>query len=188
MDNAPIRRELSAGEQIVWSGRPRQGVRATFEQRGCAQFVVIAFLLFWLLAVASLTLRHLWDDEGHFDPGALLGGFVMVTVGSACLAFAVGYDAVDRAHTFYGLTNRRIILITGILRPSVWSYPLHQLQRIEVEVQDDGHGTILFKDVPYTRWDDPVVPSFTKIENAQHIHDLVLRAMELPHEGSTDGS
>src|SRR5215218_4992446 len=119
----PIPQQLDAGEHFLWSGRPRQGIRATFEEQATGLLAVIVFLVFWLSALVILSLLNVRNVEGQFDPGALFVGLGMFMVGGTMLAWTLGYDAVDRAHTFYGLTDQRIILITGLLRPSVWSYP-----------------------------------------------------------------
>jgi hypothetical protein len=188
MNDAPIQREIIAGERLIWTGQPRQGLRPTFEEQGGVNFAVAGFFVFWLVMVASITLDNLWDVEGRFNLRVLIAGLVFFAFGSALLDFVAGYDAVDRQHTFYGLTDQRIILISGILRPNLRSFLLHDLQRTEVEVQDNGSGTISFKDVSYTWRGASIVPSFAKIENVEWIHDLVRRAKEQPQRARADAS
>jgi len=186
-DDEPIRQQLNAGEHLLWSGRPRQGIRPTFEEQAGGSIAFIAFMGVWLVMVAFSILSNLRDIEGQFEPGVLIGGVGILLVGGAILALAVSSDAVDRAHTFYGLTDTRIIQITGVRRPSIRSCPLHYLQRIDVQVRDDGSGTITFEDISYTQWDTPVIlRSFDKVENVQSVYDLIHRAKEQAHGQGTE--
>ena len=187
VDDEPIRQQLNAGEHLLWSGRPQQGIRATFKEQPGVPIAFIAFMGVWLFMGALSILGNLRDVEGLFEPKVLIGGVGILMVGGAMLAVDVGYDVVDRAHTFYGLTDKRIIQIMGVRRPSIRSYPLHYLQRIEVQVWDGGSGTIAFEDVSYTQWDTPVIlRSFHKVENVQMVYDMIRGAKEQA-DGGPDG-
>ncbi len=183
----PIRQQLNAGEHLLWSDRPRQGVRPTFEEPGAGLLVAIVFLLLWLFVVAIVTLANVRDVEGQLDSGALSRGLFLLAFGGILLYIVCSSNAVIREHTFYGLTDQRIIHVTGAPPRLVRSYPLHYLQHLDVQVRDDGSGTITFEAISYTRWDTPVVLSFHKVENVQMVYDLIRSAKEQAYKRGTDG-
>ncbi len=90
VDDEPIRQQLNAGEHLLWSGRPRQGIRATFEEQAAGLLVASSRLwgsgCSWL---AISILGNLRDVEGQFDPGALIGGLGILMVGGTMLAFVL---------------------------------------------------------------------------------------------------
>jgi hypothetical protein len=174
----PIRQQLNAGEQLLWSGRPRRGIRAAGSSRAGRLIRWITPFVYWLFVMAIFIWINLRDVEGQVNSGAIVIGVGGLMVGWAMMVFALGYEAVDREHTFYGLTDQRIIRITGILHPSVWSCPLQLLQRIHVRMREDGSGTIAFADVACTYKGSSVVPTFEKIDNVQSVYHLIHQAKE----------
>ena len=71
-----------------------------------------------------------------------LFGIPFVIVG---LVFAFGrfiIDAKQRAHTFYGITEDRIIIKSGVFSKSIKSLQIKTLSDIEYNEKNDGSGTI----------------------------------------------
>src|SRR5262245_42873595 len=94
-----ISTELSAGEKLVWSGRPRTGLRLSGADAFLIPFSLVwcGFAVFW--------------EKNALRIGApdffRLFGLMFVVVG---LYFVFGRfiaDAIRRGKTFYGLTPRR---------------------------------------------------------------------------------
>ncbi len=104
---------LEGDEAVLWSGRPRQGLRFV-----ASDIIMVPFSIFWLfftvlwigLSVISL---------GQSGPPVLLWSFVVLgglffLVG---LYLAVGrflVDAASRQATTFVLTNRRALIISGL--------------------------------------------------------------------------
>jgi hypothetical protein len=126
--------ELSTGEQLVWSGRPRTGIRLTG-----ADVFLIPFSLVWCGFAAFWEKSALKMGAPDFFP---LFGLMFVVVG---LYFVFGRfiaDAIRRGKTFYGLTPRRAIIVSGIFNRQVKSIDLASLGDISVSERADRSGTI----------------------------------------------
>jgi hypothetical protein len=187
VDDEPIRQQLNTGEQLLWSGQPRQGFRATFEeQEGACLLIIIVLLLLCLFVVVIGTVSNLWDVEGQFNSGALIAGLILLAIGGTVLYFVCNTVAMVRKHTVYGLTDQRIIHVTEDPSRVVRSYPLHQLHHMAVQVRADGSGTITFEDISYTHFDTPVVLSFKQIEKVQMVYVLIDKAKEQAHGRGPD--
>ena len=123
---------LGAGERLLWSGRPKLGLTL----RGADAFL-IPFALFWCTITIVMPLTAGNGASILFTiPFALFGLYMLV--GRFWL------DARQRAHTFYGVTDQRVIIMTGILTPSVKSLYLGKLPDLTVNEKPDGSGTITF--------------------------------------------
>ncbi|HXH40373.1 MAG TPA: hypothetical protein VNN08_17215, partial [Thermoanaerobaculia bacterium] len=53
-------------------------------------------------------------------------------------------DARIRERTAYGVTNERIVIVSGLFKSSVKSLSLRTLSDISLDERDDGSGTITF--------------------------------------------
>jgi len=126
--------ELSAGEKLLWSGRPRTGIRLSK-----ADVLLIPFSVMWCAGVVYWEKNALSSGAPDFFP---LFGLMFVVVG---LYFVVGRfiaDAFRRGKTFYGLTPQRAIIVSGIFGRQVKSVALASLGEITVSERADRSGTI----------------------------------------------
>jgi hypothetical protein len=129
-----ISSELSTGEQLVWSGRPRTGIRLTGADTFLIPFSLVwcGFAVFWEKSVLKM------GAAGFFP----LFGLMFVVAG---LYFVFGRfiaDAIRRGKTFYGLTPRRAIIVSRIFNRHVKSIDLASLDEISVSERADHSGTI----------------------------------------------
>ena len=95
-------------------------------------------------------------------------------------------DARHRAKTIYALTDRRVLIISGLLSQTTTTLPLTSLHEISVRERSDRSGTVTFGPRhPFGNWNPGMpwpgmgqhqTPSFDMIENAKHIHDQVVEA------------
>jgi hypothetical protein len=175
-----LSRRLDSGERLLWFGMPRQGVRFA-----AADFFLVPFSLAWCgffvfwetMAIAS---RAPW-------PMALFGA-PFLAVG---LYFVVGRFFVDarvRARTYYGLTDRRVVIVAGLLSRRVVSLGLKDLGGMELTEHSDGSGTIAFgPQFPFaatfhgTSW--PGMSrmkdrTFDQIESARDVHARIQQARD----------
>lgn len=131
-----IRNELSPGEQVLWSGQPRQGVIV----RGADAFLIPfsllwgGFAIFWELSVIK--------SSGP-DFFALFGiPFVLVGIYFIVGRFFV--DAKIRAKTFYAVTDQRVLFVSGVFARRVKSLNLRTLSDLALSEGKSGVGTITF--------------------------------------------
>lgn len=170
----PIQNELDGKEQLLWSGRPKQGV--VFRS---ADLFLVPFTLMWAGFALFWELGAIGAGIGFFAcwgmPFVLMGGYI--TVGR----FIV--DAAARRRTDYGLTNERAIIISGLFNREVRSVNLHTTSDISVTQRGNGVGTIMFgPPPPYAgrrrgiHWPgttQQMVSQFELIPDAKRVYELV---------------
>lgn len=145
-DNTPadednLRQELSAalepGEKVLWKGFPRQGLMLRGQDAFMIpfSFVWCGFVVFWeYMAVTSE------DASGFFA----LWGVPFVLVGAYMVVGRFFTDIWTRARTAYAVTDKRILIISGLWRRNIRSLELLGLSEINLTESQDGRGTITF--------------------------------------------
>ena len=120
----PLRSELAPGEQVVWSGRPRQGIVVRGSDAFAIPFSVLwaGFAVFWLVSAAS---------TGAPLPFVLFGvPFVLVGVYIVVGRFFV--EARQRQNTFYAVTPQRVIISSGLFSTTVKSLNLKTMSELSL--------------------------------------------------------
>ena len=89
--------------------------------------------------------------------------------------------AKKRSKTFYGLTNERAIIISGLFRKNVKSLNLRALSDVSMSEKDNGIGTILFgrenqmasmfMGGGFPGMGGSTAPKFELIENAKQVYN-----------------
>jgi hypothetical protein len=173
-----VSRVLEAGESLIWSGVPRRGLVLRSSDAFLIPFSLLwgGFAVFWeasVIAGGAPLFFALWGV-----PFVLVGFYVVIG------RFFV--DARIRANTAYGLTNRRAIIISGIMTTSIRSLPLSTLSEISMNERRDGSGTVcLGTPHPFSAWYSGMywpgtvrytTPCFEMIADAKTVHDKVLAA------------
>ena len=78
-------------------------------------------------------------------PGFLvLWGIPFVLVGLYLIVGRFFFEAKQRAHTFYAVTNERILIVTGVFNRKVKSLNLRTLSDISLTEGKNNEGTISF--------------------------------------------
>lgn len=177
MNNRDFPLRLLDGEQIIWSGRPAQGVRFTARDWFLIPFSLIwcGFAIFWesmVLLSRAPVFFALWGI-----PFILMG--LYITVGR----FAA--DTWLRRHTRYALTNRRILIARSDPFGKLTSIGLERAPTMQLTEWRDGRGTIRFGQASlYSGWPgwgvwspafDPA-PQWFGIEHAQQVFERIQRA------------
>jgi hypothetical protein len=131
-----IEEELKDGEQLLWAGRPRQGI--VFQ---ASDFFVIPFSLLWGgFAILWQTMAILLGAPLLF----VLFGTPFVLIGLYMIVGRFWFDAKRRSQTWYGVTNERVIILCNFWRRSLKSLDLATLSDVSLAETSHGSGTISF--------------------------------------------
>lgn len=167
-----IRPYLKPDEKLLWSGRPKAGI--VFRR---SDILLIPFSLLW----TGLAIFIVWHIE-------YAGALIFVAIGVYLIFGRFWVDSKIRWKTYYGLTERRIIIVSGLFSRTVDNYPLINLPKMTVSEKPDGSGTIIiglnrFKYTwpsglywPFTR--NHVQPSLEFIPNVNSVYNEILSAQE----------
>jgi len=127
--------ELSPGERLLWSGRPRTGLRLV----SADAFIIPISVLWCGFAV-------FWAEGALKTAVPVFASFGLVFV-AAGLYFVFGRfitDAVRRRNTVYGLTDRRAIIVSGVFTRQIRSIDCHVFENVTMSERADHSGTISF--------------------------------------------
>lgn len=127
-----LRQHLDNDEKLLWSGQPKKGIVFRSEDLFLIPFSILwcGFAVFWVYSAAQ--------GGGMFA----LFGIPFVFIG---LIFVFGrffIDAKQRENTYYGITENRIIIKSGIFSKNIKSLNITTLSDIEYNEKSDGSGTI----------------------------------------------
>lgn len=170
-----IRSELERDENLIWAGRPGRGIRFSSRDVIMIPFSLMwcGFAIFWettvLVANAPLLFK-LW-------------GIPFVVVGLYIVFGRFIVDARRRAKTYYGLSDRRaIVLFAGSTR-RVTSVQLAS-QQLQLEQTSRGTGSISFgTQPPQQAWGTFNLGQskagglrFEAIDDAREVYRLIVEA------------
>ena len=173
-----LRRELGPGERLLWSGMPRQGV--VFR---AIDLFLFPFFLVWAGIPTLAALGFLTSGKGtgmdlFFLPFLVIGAYMLVG------RFFV--DARQRARTFYGVTNQRILIVVAWWKRRTTSLKLALLPDVTLTEGRNGRGQIQFGP---DRWAGAswlgggwpgstqyMSPRFDLAENVRAVYDIVIKA------------
>ncbi len=173
-----MRRLVGADESLLWSGVPRQGLFLQLRDLWMIPLGLVwgGFAFFWeYRAVQSLR-----ESGGPEAVGMVLFGIPFVLTGLYLVVGRFFHDAWRRRHTWYGLTDKRAIIVSGGMRRKVISLPRAAMVEVTLTRHGDGRGTLVFgRDAPlrmvggrYIR--GPRVPRFERVENAEWLYRQIM--------------
>jgi hypothetical protein len=128
--------ELTAAERVLWVGQPVQGIRF----RG-SDVMMIPFSLLWGGFVVFWEFSVLRTGAPVF---LALWGMPFVLIGVYVIAGRFFVDARARSQTVYALTDRRVLILTGLFSRTTRSLDLRTLPEISLNEFARGTGTITF--------------------------------------------
>jgi hypothetical protein len=173
MDVQPF---LDGSESLLWSGRPRTGVRL---QAG--DVVMIPFSLMW----GGFAI--FWEAMVIRSHGPLimkLWGLPFVAIGLFMIFGRFFADAGRRGKTLYAVTSNRVMIISGKV---VSSYPLAQIPGVTTMEGRDGFGNVILVSAPpqlapfgslfaAAGSRSGAAPVLEMIENPRQVADAITRA------------
>jgi hypothetical protein len=174
-----LRGELSSGERLLWSGRPRQGMFLR-----PADAIAIPFSLLWG-GFAIFWESSVWLTGAPFF--FKLWGIPFVVVGLYMIFGRFMVDASLRSRTYYGVTDQRILIISGFRSRQVKSLSLRGTVDISLSEKSDGSGTITFGsnvglagfNAFNSAWpgaSNRMAPTFELTGNARSVYELIRKA------------
>jgi len=164
-------RNLDGDERLLWSGQPVQGVVFSGRDALLIPFSLLwcGFAIFWESSVV------LTDAPFFFK----LWGIPFVLVGLYFVFGRFAHDAYRRSNTYYGITNKRVIIKKG---NKVDSIARGKWATIKLTEYADGRGTISFSDSDASWYRGrrmgswmatPSYPAFFKIRDARRLYRML---------------
>jgi len=176
-----LRSQLDPKERLVWCGKPRSGVRLRGQDAFLIPFSILwgGFAIFWeYMAWTKAPQAH--------GPGAAFFPFFgapFVIIGLYLIFGRFFADARVRARTYYGVTNERVIIISGFFSQQTKSLQLRTLTDVSLTQRSDGSGTITFGPTLFMNsffgggaWPGAgryAPPSFDMIDSAKEVYDII---------------
>lgn len=164
-----IQKHLDPDERVLWEGIPHHGIMF---HRG--DILLIPFSILWF------GFALFWEGTvlitGAPIPFVIFGSFFVIVGFYICIGrFLV--DKFRRIKTTYALTDRRVIIVSGMFSPSLDSLNLNSLSDINFSENADGRGTITFGRPSWlprgfavgTHGGQPPAPAFEKIESVANV-------------------
>jgi hypothetical protein len=171
-------RELGRDERLLWSGQPRQGVMFRASDVLMVPFSLLwcGFAVFWEVSVFRTNAPFFFR----------LWGVPFVCVGLYMVFGRFIADAVNRKRTAYGVTNERVIMITGRFARATTSVRLNTISAVSLNERPDGTGTITLGATNTTALMGPnwsasrqtSPPALEGIQNARAVYEQVRQAQK----------
>ncbi len=126
-----------AGERLLWSGMPRQGVRFR-----SGDIFMIPFSLLWGGFAFFWEYNVVFNIKAPFFFPIFGGVFVLVGIHIVVERFFV--DSYRRCRTYYGVTDQRALILSGIFFREIKQLSLPNLNEISLTERSNGSGDIAF--------------------------------------------
>jgi hypothetical protein len=179
-----LTQQLDPSERLLWSGQPRGGIRFRPQDAYIIPFSLLwgGFAFFWEFMAVT---------QSSKAPGPIaivfpLFGLPFVFAGLYFIFGRFFFDARSRERTFYGVTDERIIIISGVFFRQIKSLQLRTLTDVSLTERSDGSGTITFGPTNYLNSFLPAgawpgagrhaSPSFDLIDRAKEVYGIIRRA------------
>ena len=127
---------LPEGEEIVWQGAPRWTALAN------RVFQVRTLALYFMLLVTIHVIYKLMD--GVSAQHIIVGISWQLSLAAVSLGLLSGAAWLYARSTVYTLTNRRLVLRSGVATPMMVNLPLEKVESAGLRLCSDGTGDVLF--------------------------------------------
>ena len=127
-----LQQHLDKNERLIWTGQPKKGVVFRSVDIFLIPFSLLwcGFAIFWVIMASKGSIYF------------AMFGIPFVVIGLILVFGRFIIDAKQRENTFYGLTEDRIIIKSGLFKKTIKSLNIKTLSDIEYNEKSDGSGTI----------------------------------------------
>ncbi len=144
---ASLSNELLEGEELIWSGRPEARGKSMVSPGRPMTIVggIYAALGLFIMLMGFLLMIIIsspFGDIGPFIGMVVFGGFFFF-IGLLLLVIGRTVGFVPKA-VFYGITDRRVIILRGGRYLRVASYDIQAIQQVQRFERPDGTGDLVF--------------------------------------------
>ena len=184
---------LDRDEQLLWVGRPRQGILFRSSDAALIPFSLLwgGFAFFWEFMVVTGGGR----GRGHAPVFFMLWGIPFCVVGVYITVGRFLVDAFVRSRMWYGVTNRRALIVSGIGASRLTSFDLATVGEVTLTKSLlTNSGSIRFGPTypygPYGRrgqngFAGTDTNTFDHIDNVEEVYRVV---REVQQEAKADAS
>ncbi len=183
-----IQQELSSGEQLLWSGKPKQGLILRSSDAGMIPFSIFwcGFAIFWEYMAVAHTGKNVPKEVMIFP----LFGIPFVLIGLYLVFGRFFVDMNQRTKTTYAVTSERVMILTSglFVGNNTKSLSLRTMTDISLSEKNNGSGTITFGstnaafslfNTPGRIWPGKMQgPMFEMIDNAKSVYETILKAQK----------
>jgi hypothetical protein len=143
----PLDSYLDPGEKLLWSGQPKQGVRLQAGDVIMIPFSLMwgGFAFFWEAGVLGLIPLNGKNGQAHPAPIFMaIWGIPFCLVGLYLIIGRFFGDALARRKTWYGITDKRVLVLKSLFTTNVNSIDYANLTNLNLTERKDNSGDILF--------------------------------------------
>jgi len=184
---------LDRGERLLWSGQPKQGLLLQANDIFMIPFSLMwgGFAIFWEASVLGLTgfaqQKHPVGSAGGAPLFMALWGIPFVVIGLYMIFGRFFFDAASRNKTWYGIPDRRLIILKSFFTRNVSSYDYATLTNLNLVERGDRSGDVLFGTpspmAGFTNSSWPgsrryAVPGFYLLPDARNIFNQIREAQQ----------
>jgi hypothetical protein len=187
-----LQSELLPGETLLWSGQPSRRVIFHKEDAMLIPFSLMwgGFAIFWEIGASGGFSSHIHgpgNAAGWLFP---LWGIPFIVIGQYLIWGRFLYAAWKKGRIFYGLTQKRVLILDSAWSRSLNAAYVDQIPVIEKTIRADGIGTLRFGYPPpqtgrrntFSSSLDSLgtsgVPCFVDVENAESVYATVAELRE----------
>lgn len=170
-----LRPELGRDERLLWSGMPRQGLHLRPSDWYLVPFSLMwgGFAIFWEYMVIS------GGAPGFF----WIWGIPFVLIGLYLIFGRFFADSYQRARTYYGVTDQRVLIRSGFFNSRITSIAVQNLGEFSLTERSDRSGSITFgtPNATYPAWwgsswpgtSNRLAPAFDLIDDVRQVYNAI---------------
>jgi len=136
---------LDPGEKVLWAGQPRQGIFLRASDAFAIPFSLLwgGFAIFW--EIMALTMTHQGKNTSSLARILFpLWGIPFVLIGLYMMFGRFFVEAWRRRRIWYGITDRRALIVRTGARRTVTSFDLRSIGEVNFQEHADGTGSLTF--------------------------------------------
>ncbi len=155
-----IQEHLAPKEKLAWAGKPKTGIAFRTSDILLIPFSIIwcGFALFWEATAIGITSGTIFKNGNSESMSFLslifpLWGIPFVLFGLYFVFGRFWVDAKRRERCYYGVTDERIIILSGLFHCTTKSISIKNITDLSLDEKANGTGSITFgPSSPFASW------------------------------------